>query len=218
MMNIQIAIDGPAGAGKSTIAKEIAKKLDIIYLDTGALYRSIGVYLDRKNIDAKNVYDAISSVEVKYENGVQQVIIDSENMTDFIRTSEAGMLASNVSKVQEVRSFLLDTQRNLAKKHSVVMDGRDIGTVILPNATVKIFLTASAEKRATRRYEELKNDDSITFEKVLADVIKRDEQDQNREIAPLKPAKDAIIVDTSDKNLQESIEKALEIINCKIGE
>lgn len=218
MMNIQIAIDGPAGAGKSTIAKEIAKKLDIIYLDTGALYRAIGVYLDRKNIDAKNVYDAISSVEVKYENGVQQVIIDSENMTDFIRTSEAGMLASNVSKVQEVRSFLLDTQRNLAKKHSVVMDGRDIGTVILPNATVKIFLTASAEKRATRRYEELKNDDSITFEKVLADVIKRDEQDQNREIAPLKPAKDAIIVDTSDKNLQESIEKALEIINCKIGE
>ena len=214
----QIAIDGPSGAGKSTIAKAISAKLGIVYVDTGALYRTIGYYVREKGVEQTDASGVISllpeiHIEVKYENGTQCVYLNGENLGDKIREPEISMYASTVSKIPEVRSFLLDTQRSIAASTSVVMDGRDIGTVILPNAEVKIFLTASNEKRAERRVAELlaKGMD-VTYEDVLSDMIARDEQDRNREIAPAVPAEDSILLDTSGYTLEESIDKAIEII------
>ena len=212
---IQIAIDGPAGAGKSTIAKEIAKKLDIIYLDTGALYRAVGYFVAKNGIDPVKALRKIK-LSIEYVDFKQQIILNGENVTDLIRTPEMSIMASNVSKIGEVREFLLSLQRDIAATKSVIMDGRDIGTIILPNADVKIFLTASPEKRATRRFDETK--ENITYEQILQEVISRDNQDTTRKIAPLKPAFDAIMLDTTDLNLEESIKKTVEIINNKIGE
>lgn len=214
----QIAIDGPSGAGKSTIAKAIAAKMGIVYVDTGALYRTIGYYVREKGVEQTDAPGVIAllpeiRIEVKYENGTQCVYLNGENLGDKIREPEISMYASTVSKIPEVRSFLLDTQRSIAASTSVVMDGRDIGTVILPNAEVKIFLTASNEKRAERRVAELlAKGMNVTYEEVLSDMIARDEQDRNREIAPAVPAEDSILLDTSDYTLEESINKAIEII------
>jgi len=219
----QIAIDGPSGAGKSTIAKAIAAKMGIVYVDTGALYRTIGYFVRQNGVaqtDAEGVIALLPNIkiEVKYENGTQCVYLNGENLGDRIREPEISMYASTVSKIPEVRSFLLDTQRSIAAANSVVMDGRDIGTVILPNAEVKIFLTASNEKRAERRVAELKAKGmEVTYEEVLSDMIARDEQDRNRDIAPAVPAEDSILLDTSNYTLEQSIDKAIEIIESTLA-
>ena len=219
----QIAIDGPSGAGKSTIAKAIAARMGIVYVDTGALYRTIGYYVRSKGV-AQTESETIVSllpeihIEIKYENGTQYVYLNGENLGDKIREPEISMYASTVSKIPEVRSFLLDTQRAVAKANSVVMDGRDIGTVILPDANVKIFLTASDEKRAERRLAELlEKGISTTYEEVLSDMVARDAQDRNRDIAPAVPAEDSILLDTSDYTLEQSINKAIEIIETTLA-
>ena len=197
-----IAIDGPGGAGKSTVAKAVAKKLSIIYVDTGALYRAIGVYAlkngiettDRQGISAilKNI-----SVELKFKNGTQSVLVNTEDVSNEIRTPEASMAASNVSAIPEVRDFLFETQRTIARENNVIMDGRDIGTVDLPDAEVKIFLTASPEARAKRRFHELcAKGIEADYNQVLRELKIRDYNDSHREIAPLRPAEDAIILDT----------------------
>ncbi len=211
-MSIAIAIDGPAGAGKSTIAKAAAKHLGFIYVDTGAMYRAIGLYTIRKGVDPADtqaVVALLSEIEVSLardENKNQLVILNGEDVSGFIRTEQVSMAASRVSAIPEVRAFLLNLQRDMAKANDVIMDGRDIGTVVLPDAKVKIFLTASAEIRARRRYDELiAKGEQAVYEDVLADVIERDNNDMNRPIAPLKPAEDSIIVDTSELNLEESI-------------
>ena len=223
-MNYAIAIDGPAGAGKSTIAKILAKELELIYVDTGALYRTIGYYVTRQGVDTADteaVAAALSglTVELKYVDGVQRVFANGEDVSDLIRTPAMSMAASAVSAIPAVRAYLLDTQRGLAATHSVVMDGRDIGTVILPDAKVKIFLTASAESRAKRRYDELQaKGDPATYEEVLADMIKRDYDDSHRAIAPLKQAEDAIPVDTSGETLEQSVARMKEIVYKKLSE
>ncbi len=218
-MSIAIAIDGPAGAGKSTIAKAAAKHLGFIYVDTGAMYRAIGLYTIRKGVDPKDangVIELLSEIEVSLardENKNQLVILNGEDVSGLIRTEQVSMAASNVSAIPEVRAFLLGLQRDLASSQNVIMDGRDIGTVVLPDAKVKIFLTASAEIRARRRYDELiAKGDNVVYEDVLADVIERDNNDMNRPIAPLKPAQDSVIVDTSDLSLDESIELLIKTI------
>ena len=220
---INIAIDGPGGAGKSTISKAIAKKLDILYVDTGALYRTIGLFVRSKDIDPKDA-EAVSaalpeiSIEVKYENGAQVVYLNGTNHGDAIRTPEMSMYASHVSAIPAVRAFLLETQKQIAKTNSVIMDGRDIGTVILPDADVKIFLTASAECRAMRRYKELcERGQDVKYEDVLAEMNERDAQDSSREIAPAKPAEDAIFLDNSDLSFEQSVDAIIEIVkkNCK---
>ena len=220
---INIAIDGPGGAGKSTISKTLAKKLDILYVDTGSLYRTIGLFVKMKEIDPKNA-DAVSailpeiSIDVKYENGAQVNYLNGTNYGDAIRTPEMSMYASDVSKIPAVRAFLLETQKQIARKNSVIMDGRDIGTVILPNADVKIFLTASAECRAMRRYKELcEKGQNVRYEDVLREMNERDEQDSSREIAPAKPAEDAILLDTTGFDFDQSVDAILKIIENKCG-
>ncbi|MCR5637201.1 MAG: (d)CMP kinase [Clostridiales bacterium] len=215
---ISVAIDGPAGAGKSTIARKAAEMLGYIYVDTGALYRTVGIAAIRKNTDLENkvalkeLLDSIN-IELKFENGVQKVFLNGEDVSEKIRTPECGMMASAVSAIKEVREYLLDTQRALASKNNVIMDGRDIGTVILPNAQVKIFLTASPEVRAKRRYDEfLQKGVQVKFEDVLADIIVRDKNDSEREIAPLKPAEDSVIADTSNDTLEQAINKVITIV------
>lgn len=218
MEKIAVAIDGPSGAGKSTIARAAAQKLGFIYVDTGALYRSIALVAYRANLpteDVSGVCELIkkSKIEIRYEDGVQNVYLDNENVSEIIRTPEVTRYASLVSAVKEVREYLLDVQRDMAKTNNVIMDGRDIGTVILPNAQVKIFLTASAEERAKRRYDELvaKGID-VNFDEVLHDMQERDLQDYTRKTAPLKKADDAIELNTDKLNLTESIQLVLEII------
>ncbi len=217
---ISIALDGPAGAGKSTIAKAVAKKLSFIYVDTGALYRAIGFYAIKNKISSEN--EIISSlkkikVDLKFENNLQKVFLCDEDISEEIRTPEVSMMASKISAIPAVREFLFDLQQDLAKKSNVIMDGRDIGTVILPEANVKIFLTASSEKRAERRYKELiEKGLQVDYDDILKDIIKRDYDDSNRKIAPLKAAADAIFVDTSAYNLEESINLILTIINNKL--
>lgn len=218
---IRVAIDGPAGAGKSTIAKAAAKRLGFIYVDTGALYRAIGFYCVKNMINTKDasavekVLPAIT-VELKYENGEQAVILNGENVNGFIRTEEVSMAASNVSAIPKVREFLLDMQRNMAKENSVIMDGRDIATVVLPFAEVKIFLTASPETRARRRVDQLlEKGIKEDYEKVLREVNERDYNDSHRAIAPLKPSEESVIVDTTELSLEESIEKIYSIITDK---
>jgi len=220
---INIAIDGPGGAGKSTISKTVAKKLDILYVDTGSLYRTIGLFVKLKDVNPKDGAAVASilpeiSLEVKYENGAQVNYLNGVNYGDAIRTPEMSMYASDVSKIPEVRAFLLETQKQIAKKNSVILDGRDIGTVILPNADVKIFLTASAECRAMRRYKELcERGQSVRYEDVLKEMNERDEQDSNRKIAPAKPAEDAILLDTTGFNFEQSVNMILELIEKKCG-
>ena len=220
---INIAIDGPGGAGKSTISKAVAKALDILYVDTGSLYRTIGLFVKSKNIDPKdaegvsNILSEIS-IEVKYENGAQVNYLNGVNHGDAIRTPEMSMYASHVSAIPAVRTFLLETQKQIARTNSVIMDGRDIGTVILPNADVKIFLTASPEERAMRRYKELcaKGQD-VRYEDVLAEMNERDNQDSSRAIAPAKPAEDAILFDNSGFTFEESVAAIIDIIEKKCG-
>lgn len=219
----QIAIDGPSGAGKSSLAKALAKKLGFIYVDTGALYRTIGYYAATHGADTAKAEEVVSllgeiSLSLAYENGTQTVILNGENVGDKIRTPEASMHASNVSKIPEVRAFLLDTQRNIAESSSVIMDGRDIGTVILPNADVKIFLVSSFETRARRRVKELlEKGIDASYEDVLADMIARDKQDSTREIAPAVPAEDAVHLDNSDLTFDQTVEAAMAIIAPRIG-
>ena len=221
---IRIAIDGPGGAGKSTVAKAVAKRLDILYVDTGALYRTVGLYVRRLEIDpkdAKAVGESLGglNIEVKYENGAQCVYLNGENPGDAIRTPEMSMYASLVSAIPAVRAFLLETQKDIARKNSVIMDGRDIGTVILPDADVKIFLTASAECRAMRRYKELiEKGQSVTYENVLAEMNQRDHQDSTREIAPAEAAPDAVLLDNSDLDLEGTVAAVLDLVRKKTGE
>ena len=218
---INVAIDGPAGAGKSTIAKAAAKQLNYIYVDTGALYRTIAYNAVMNNvIDDTNGIIAMldnTKVELKYIDGVQAVFLNAEDVSAFIRTPEISMGASKVSAIPEVRAFLLSLQQEIAKENDVIMDGRDIATVVLPNADVKIFLFASPECRAERRYKELvEKGENVTYDEVLEDVNKRDYQDSHREIAPLKPSKDSIMLDTSKLNLDESIELVIKTIKENI--
>ena len=218
---INVAIDGPAGAGKSTVARGAAAKLGYIYVDTGALYRAVGVYALSKGLDTKDA-DAVSSVlpeitvELKFIDGVQHVFLNGKDVSVEIRTPEASMAASNVSAIPAVRSFLFDLQRDIASKNNCIMDGRDIGTVVLPHAQVKIFLTADPEERAMRRYKELiVKDPDVKYEDVLADLKVRDYQDSHREIAPLKPAEDSVVYNTTGNTLEESVEDVISIIKEK---
>lgn len=218
---INVAIDGPAGAGKSTIAKAAAKQLNYIYVDTGALYRTIAYNAVKKNvIDDTNAVIALlndTKVELKYIDGVQAVFLNGEDVSAYIRTPEISMGASKVSAIPEVRAFLLSLQQEIAKENDVIMDGRDIATVVLPNADVKIFLFASPECRAQRRYKEIvEKGENVKYEDVLADVNQRDYQDSHREIAPLKPSEDSIMLDTSKLNLDESIQLVIKTIKENI--
>ncbi len=221
---ISIAIDGPAGAGKSTIAKRLAKELGYYYVDTGAIYRTVAYFMDLlgiapKDTDGVTRYIDELTVEIEYdETGAQHMIMNGMDVTDDIRTPDISQKASLVSAQPVVREMLLDMQRDVAKKHNVIMDGRDIGTVVLPRANVKIFLTASAEVRAQRRFQELQAKGSKdSFEKVLADIKLRDHQDSTREIAPLKQAKDAILVDTSDMDIEAVVAAIRAIVTEKVS-
>lgn len=218
-MSIAIAIDGPAGAGKSTIARLAAAELGYIYVDTGALYRAIGLAAQRRGLkssDTAAVTAMLADIKVELafnSEGEQVVLLDQEDVSGYIRTPEISMMASAVSAIPEVRAFLLDLQRDMAKHHNVIMDGRDIGTVVLPNAQIKIFLTASPECRARRRYDELiEKGMDVKFEDILSDVESRDYADSHRAIAPLKPADGAVIVDTSWQERDESVKKLIGIM------
>lgn len=220
---ISIAIDGPAGAGKSTIAKAVAKQLEYIYADTGALYRSIALNAINSGTNTDNeaeINELLSNtkVEIKFIDGEQRVFLNSQDVSDKIRTTEVSMMASKVSAIAAVRDFLLELQRGLARKNNVIMDGRDIGTVVLPQAQVKIFLTASAQCRAKRRYKDYlaAGNTKESYEQILADIQQRDYNDSHRAVAPLKPAEDSVIVDTSDDTLEQSVEKITAVVNSKI--
>ena len=212
---IRIAIDGPGGAGKSTVAKAVAAKLGIVYVDTGALYRTIGLYVKQQNIEPADKDSVVGclpdiTIEIKYEDGKQRVYLNGVDHGDAIRTPEMSMYASAVSAIPEVRAFLLDTQRDIAKKNSVIMDGRDIGTVILPDADVKIFLTASEECRAKRRYDELiARGQSVRLEDVLAEMNKRDRQDSTRDVAPTAAAEDAVLLDNTGMTFDQTVDAVI---------
>ena len=222
-MSIAVAIDGPVGAGKSSIAKECAKRLGFIYVDTGALYRCIGLFCDRNGVnidDASRVEAALSHItlDVKIKNGTQHVYLNSYDVSEEIRLPEISMAASKVSAIPAVREYLLQFQRDMAASQNVIMDGRDIGTVVLPDAEVKIYLTADAEVRAKRRYDELiAKGNRVTFESVLADLNQRDRNDMTREIAPLKQADDAVLADTTKLDFDSSCELIIGIIKEKAG-
>lgn len=220
---INIAIDGPAGAGKSTIARSLASKLGYIYVDTGALYRAVGVSAMRKGADTKNSQQVTAILEdtkvsLRFVDGEQRVFLGDEDVSLAIRTPEASMAASNVSAIPSVREFLFDLQQDIARKNNCLMDGRDIGTVVLPDAQVKVFLTASAEVRAKRRYDELlAKGMKAEYNDVLEEMIQRDYQDSHRAIAPLKQADDAVLVDTSDMSLEQVIAALENIVKEKTG-
>ncbi len=218
-----IAIDGPGGAGKSSVAKAVARELGITYVDTGALYRTIGLYVRQNNTDPKDA-EAVTkllpeiSIALKYENGEQQILLNGTPVGERIRTQEISMYASAVSAHPAVRSFLLDTQRDIAKTQSIIMDGRDIGTVIFPNADIKIFMTASAENRAKRRYDELiAKGQNADYETVLQEIITRDYNDSHRAVAPLRPAEDSILFDNTGYTLEMSVKEVLEIVREKLA-
>ncbi len=227
-MNRNIAIDGPSGAGKSTLAKKAAQELGYLYLDTGAMYRAFGLYAIEQGIDFHapdaengNKIKALTedfTIDISYKNGNQQVFVNRRNVTKLIRTPEVSIAASKVAVIPEVRLKLVELQRRIASQHNVVMDGRDIGSYVLKDACVKIFLTASPEERARRRFEELrqKGNQTVTFEEVLRDLKFRDENDSSRAFAPLVQADDAILLDTSDLNEEESIRALLAIIRNKM--
>lgn len=219
---IAVAIDGPAGAGKSTIAKKAAKKMGFVYVDTGALYRSIGLYMLQNGIspsDSVSVCNALPKVTVtlSYDKGEQKVWLCGQNVTLKIRTEEVSAAASVVSAFPEVRRFLFSMQREIAAKQNVIMDGRDIGTVVLPDAQVKIFLTASQEERAQRRYRELlQKGKKVVYTDILTDMIQRDYNDTHREIAPLVPAPDAVSINTTGNTLQQSVEQVVGVIQSRL--
>ena len=222
-MSIAVALDGPAGAGKSSIAKRAAAALDFIYVDTGALYRTIGLAASRRGVEpvaSPEVEELLSSINVDLtfnDKGDQVVLLDGKDVSSVIRTPEASMMASKISAIPTVRAYLLDLQRNMAKTHNVIMDGRDIGTVVLPDAQVKIFLTASPEARAERRYKELvEKGMNVKYEDILQDVITRDYNDTHRETAPLKPAKGCVMVDTTELDFEQSVEKIISVIKERI--
>lgn len=210
-MGYNVAIDGPAGAGKSTIAKLIAKEKGYIYVDTGAMYRGLAIHFLKKGIEPDNVEGIKKACEdaevsIGYENGVQQIYLNGENITGMLREEAVGNMASRSSAIPEVRAKLLNLQRNLANEKDVVMDGRDIGTNILPNADVKIYLTASVETRAKRRYDELTEKGiACDYDEIAQDIKERDERDMTREIAPLKKAEDAVVVDSSNMTIEEVV-------------
>ena len=220
---INIAIDGPSGAGKSTLARKIATHFGYIYVDTGALYRAVGLFIMRNNVnpkDAETVNKLLPSIKLEliYIVGEQCVFLNSEDVSKDIRQPEVSMAASDVSAIAEVRSFLFDLQKEMANRNNVVMDGRDIGTVVLPNACVKIFLTATPEERANRRYDELMQKGiSVSYNEVLSDIKQRDFNDSNRKIAPLKPANDSIIVDTTGNDMEKSLEILINLIKDKLS-
>ena len=218
-----VAIDGPAGAGKSTISRAAAKELGFIYIDTGALYRTVGLNALRKGADVNDAESVIATltddlkVELRFIDGEQRMFLNDEDVSDKIRTPEVSSAASVTSAVPEVRKYLFDLQKNLAKNNNCIMDGRDIGTVVLPDAKVKIFLTATPEARAQRRYDELiEKGMDVKYDDVLADMIKRDYDDSHRAIAPLKQADDAVLADTSGNTLEESIALIIKIIKDNI--
>ena len=218
-----IAIDGPSGSGKSTIAKAVAKRLGFLYVDTGAIYRTVGLFAKKSGIDphddvtlGKNL-DKVD-IKLKWVDGTQHVFLSDEDVSEDIRTPEMSMYASAVSALGAVRKFLLEMQRDFARNNNVIMDGRDIGTVVLPDADVKIFMFASPEARAQRRYKELcEKGKDVTYNEVLSDMIQRDKNDSERELAPCVPAEDAVMFDNSDIPLDENVEKVLGIINEKIN-
>ena len=220
MKTINIAIDGPAGAGKSTIAKMVSKELGYIYVDTGALYRTIALFITENDIADEDIEASLEKADVslKFIDGAQRVFLGDRDVSDMIRTPEISMAASRTSAIPAVRAYLFETQQKIARENNVIMDGRDIGTVVLPDADVKIFLTASAEERANRRYKELlEKPDCPTYQEILDDIIKRDYQDMHRETAPLKQAEDAVLVDTTELNLEESAAAIVKVIKDKIG-
>lgn len=213
-----VAIDGPSGAGKSSVSKAVAKELEFMHIDTGALYRALAFTALKNGVDIGNiesVNELLSKINIslKLENGAQRTLVNGEDVTDHLRTEDVSMGASNISKIPAVRAFLLDIQRKTTLDFNVIMDGRDIGTVVLPNADIKIFLTASPEKRAERRYKELlaKNEE-VEYNKILDDVIKRDKQDTERETAPLRPSEDAVIVDTTSLDFDGSVREITQLI------
>ena len=218
-----IAIDGPAGAGKSTIAKNLSKELGVIYVDTGAMYRAMALYLIREGVSAEDIAAisekcASADISIDFEDGVQQVILNGENVSSLIRTEEVSAMASKSSANADVRTKLVELQQKLASEKSVVMDGRDIGTVVLPHAEVKIYLTASSAVRAKRRYDELiAKGEQCDLAQIEADIIERDHRDMTREISPLKQADDAVPVDTSDMNIEEVTGALLKIVREKCG-
>ena len=221
---ISVAIDGPSGAGKSTVARAAAARLGYVYVDTGAMYRAIGLAVCRKGIsgdDTAGILATLPAVElsIRYQDGTQHILLCGEDVSEAIRTPQIAQYASKVSAVPEVRQFLLNTQRNMAENGNILLDGRDIGTVILPGAPVKIFLTASGGARAQRRYLELcEKGQQVTLDEVLRDIRQRDHQDMTRAVAPLRQAEDAVLLDTSDITLEQSIEAVLRIIRERTGQ
>lgn len=211
-MSFQIAIDGPSATGKSTLAKALAKELSFIYIDTGAMYRAVGLYNIRKNIDLNNEDDVVNtlkdiSIDIKYIDKEQRIFLNGEDVSSQIREEKVGMAASIVSTYKKVREVLVDLQRSLANVQNIIMDGRDIGTVVLPNASLKIFLTASSEERTKRRYLELKEKGKdVSIEDVAKELKERDERDTKRTNSPLTKAEDAILVDTTNMNIEQTIE------------
>ncbi|UKI16987.1 MAG: (d)CMP kinase [Ruminococcus sp.] len=221
-MSFNIAIDGPAGAGKSTIARRAAAEMGFIYVDTGALYRSVAYYCITNGADL-NVPESIEKLlpgitpELRFIDGVQHVFVNGSDVSDKIRTPEVSMAASKVSAIPAVRAFLFDLQQKIARENDIIMDGRDIGTVVLPNADLKIFLTASPEARADRRFAELKNKENApSYEQVLADIIKRDHDDSTRAIAPLKQAEDAVLLDTTSLDLEQSVKAVMDLVKKRL--
>ena len=220
---IAVAIDGPSGAGKSTIARKVAGELGFLYIDTGALYRSIGYYVLKKGGDPEKKEDVEAALpgirlELRHADGVQRVFLNGEDVSDQIRTPAVSMAASHVSAFPAVRACLLELQRKMAREHNVIMDGRDIGTVVLPDAELKIFLTATPEDRARRRYEELvEKGEAVTFDEVLKDVIQRDYNDTHRDIAPLRQAEDAVLADTTGFELPQSVALIRSLVEKKLG-
>lgn len=223
MKTKKIAIDGPAGAGKSSIAKEVAKQLGFVYVDTGAMYRTVGLMVLNSGKNPKIKEDVLSvldeiNIDIKYFDGVQNIFLNGENVSELIRTPEVSVAASDVAVIGEVRIKLVEMQRALAEKTNCIMDGRDIGTRVLPDADVKIFLTASAEERAKRRYKELlEKGITCNFDEVLADIKYRDKNDSEREIDPLRPTEESVIFDTTGMNLEQSVEKMIDLLKEKLN-
>lgn len=221
MKTKKIAIDGPAGAGKSSIAKEVAKRLGYIYVDTGAMYRSVGLMVLNAGKNPKVKEDVLSiidnvNIDIKYFDGVQNIFLNGENVSELIRTPEVSVAASDVAVIGEVRKKLVELQRSLAERDNVIMDGRDIAIRVLPDADIKIFLTASAEERAMRRLKELEEKNiPCNFDEVLKDIKYRDKNDSEREIDPLKPTEESVIFDTTGYNLKESVERMIELLKEK---
>ena len=221
---INVAVDGPAGAGKSSVSRLAAGSLGFVYVDTGALYRAVGVNALRKNVDTRDKQAVAATlgdvkVDLVFEDGEQKVLLNGEDVSKEIRTPPASMAASDVSAVPEVRAFLFDLQRDIAKRTSCIMDGRDIGTVVLPDAQVKIFLTASPEERAKRRCLELEQKGTPQkYEDVLAEINERDYNDSHREIAPLKPAEDSVLVDTTSLTIEEAVASIINTVKEKTAD